>query len=99
MTDSRSRLRRIAHEKGEPVPRFDTCRYCDTELRPGVAIAQTFTPGLPDFPSDSRGITLSAGGPGQLVDVSKCPACGWSVTANMSADGKTEPSADAEAGK
>jgi hypothetical protein len=26
-------------------------------------------------------ITLSAGGPGRLVDVAKCPSCGYSIHA------------------
>ena len=27
-------------------------------------------------------MTLSAGGPGRLIDCMKCSACGWSVTAD-----------------
>lgn len=59
------------------------CRRCYAEMKPGKAIQQTFTAGMPDFPGDpagSRGVTMSAGGPGRLVDCMKCSACGWSVT-------------------
>lgn len=41
------------------------CRKCAGEMKRGIAIAQTFTSGSPDFPSDTRGITMS-----QAVQVS-----------------------------
>jgi len=58
-----------------------TCRRCHTPIRPGIATGQTFTGGVPDFPGDTHATTLSAGGPGKVISVMKCPECGWSVTA------------------
>ncbi len=55
------------------------CKKCNGELKPGVAIQQTYT-GLPDFPNDKYPVTMSAGGQGRLVDCMKCENCGWSVT-------------------
>jgi len=49
-------------------------------MRPGKALAQTYTAGMPDFPGDSHGTTFSAGGPGRMVEAMKCANCGWSVT-------------------
>ena len=49
-------------------------------MRPGKAIEQTWTPGVPDFPGQTIGITMSAGGPGRLIDCLKCDKCGWSIT-------------------
>lgn len=58
----------------------NTCRKCQGIMRPGQAMAQTFDSGLPDFPGDTHGITISPGGPGKLIDCMKCSSCGWSVT-------------------
>ena len=58
-----------------------TCRKCRTPMAPGKAIEQTYVGGTPDFPGDKHATTFSAGGPGVLIDVMKCPKCGWSVTA------------------
>ena len=55
------------------------CKKCDGAMRPGKAIAQTWT-GTPDFPGDTRCVTMSPGGAGKLIDCMKCEACGWSVT-------------------
>lgn len=55
------------------------CRKCGGDMAPGKAIAQTFD-GIPDFPGDAHPVTLSPGGPGEMVDVMKCSRCGWSVT-------------------
>jgi hypothetical protein len=52
------------------------CRKCSGKMRPGKAIAQTFTSGSPDFPGDKSGITYSPGSPGELIDCLKCAACG-----------------------
>ena len=49
-------------------------------MLPGKAIEQTWTPGVPDFPGQTVGITMSAGGPGRLIDCLKCDKCGWSIT-------------------
>lgn len=58
----------------------DNCRRCGSEMRPGIAMGQTATPGVPDFPGDREASTYSVGGPGKLMTCMKCPACGWSVT-------------------
>jgi len=55
------------------------CRKCGGTMIPGKAIEQTLT-GTPDFPGDTRGITMSPGGSGKLIDCLKCEKCGWSVT-------------------
>lgn len=55
------------------------CKKCGSPMQPGKAIAQTVT-GMPDFPGDKSAVTLSAGGPGVLIDCMKCVACGWSMT-------------------
>ena len=46
-------------------------------MKPGQAIQQTWT-GNPDF-IGGEAITMSPGGPGQLIDCEKCISCGWSV--------------------
>jgi len=53
---------------------------CDGIMRPSKAIQETLVSGLPDFPGDETGITLSAGGPGKLIDCIKCNTCGHSKT-------------------
>jgi hypothetical protein len=57
-----------------------SCKICNTKLTKGVAIINTLT-GIPDFPGDANAVTVSPGGPGSLVDVLKCPKCGWSCFA------------------
>jgi len=59
----------------------DACKKCGGAMKPGKAIAQTYSAGTPDFPGDRHGMTCSPGGPGKLVDCLKCEACGWSVAA------------------
>lgn len=54
-----------------------TCERCGDRLRPGIAMQQTYTCGAPDL---GECVTFSPGGPGQLIECRKCPACGWSVT-------------------
>ena len=68
---------RIAREN-----RIDTktCKKCGAKLAPGVAMEQTYVAGEPDFPSDKHATTFSAGGPGAIIDVDKCPECGWSMS-------------------
>jgi len=56
------------------------CKKCGGEIIPGQALLQTFASVMPDFPGDKVGITLSPGGPGELVDVLKCRDCGHSFT-------------------
>ena len=58
----------------------NTCRRCGGEMQPGIAMGQTFTSGAPDFPGDREGSTMSAGGPGVVIEARKCADCGWSVT-------------------
>lgn len=55
------------------------CKKCGGEMRKGQAIAQTMS-GTPDFPGDRHAVTVSPGGPGRLIDYTKCANCGWSVT-------------------
>lgn len=57
----------------------DTCRKCGGTMSPSKAIAQTFT-GVGDFHDADEVSTISAGGPGKLIDCMKCVDCGWSVT-------------------
>jgi len=54
------------------------CRKCSGLMQPSKAIQETYT-GVHDFP-DGIVVTVSAGGPGRLVDCMKCEKCGWSVT-------------------
>ena len=54
------------------------CKHCHTPMQPGLAIEQTYT-GKPEF-RGGEVVTLSPGGPGNLIDCLKCPQCGWSVT-------------------
>lgn len=53
------------------------CKRCGGEMRPGTALAQSYT-GSADFPG-AEVVTMSPGGPGHLVVVSKCSECGYSV--------------------
>lgn len=63
----------------------EPCRKCGGAMRPSKAMGQTFSAGLPDFPGDKVGTTISPAGPGKLIDCLKCESCGWSVS-----DPKTE---------
>lgn len=54
------------------------CRRCATPMRPGIVMTQTMT-GIGDFHDLDEVVTISPGGPGELVACCKCPACGWSV--------------------
>lgn len=56
------------------------CRKCGGAMVQGVATGQTLSGGMPDFPGDAHGITLSPGGPGKVIPAMKCEVCGWSVT-------------------
>jgi hypothetical protein len=66
---------RKASEQDRPI----ACKKCGGDMHEGKAIAQTLT-GMPDFPGDKSPVTLSAGGPGVLIDCLKCSKCGWSMT-------------------
>jgi hypothetical protein len=54
------------------------CKKCGADMQPGVAMGQTMT-GIPDF-IGGEVCTVSPGGPGKLIECSKCQECGWSVT-------------------
>ena len=55
----------------------NTCRRCGGEMGPGIAMGQTYAAGSPD--DIGAGVTMSAGGPGEVIRVRKCRDCGWSV--------------------
>lgn len=57
------------------------CIKCGGLMRPGIATQETVTSGAPDFGDHRPGdrITMSVGGPGVVINVSKCRDCGWSV--------------------
>ncbi len=57
------------------------CRRCGGPMKPGIAMAQTLRSGFPDF-IGGQVVTMSAGGPGKLIECLKCAACGHSVTPN-----------------
>jgi hypothetical protein len=59
---------------------MNKCPECDVTMVAGQAIQQTWTAGAPDFPGDDRGITMSPGGPGKMIDCLKCPECGYTKT-------------------
>jgi hypothetical protein len=58
------------------------CFKCSGQMNKGVAIMNTFTAGMPDFPGskDDRCVTMSIGGPGKMIDCWKCENCGRSIT-------------------
>ena len=66
-----------------PAPeKHDVCKKCYHAMIPSTAIQQTFVTGSSDFPGEqTRGITVSPGGPGTVIDCLKCENCGWSITA------------------
>ena len=59
------------------------CQKCQITMVKGQALKTTFTSGMTDFigdKSEDAMVTISPGGSGQMVDVWKCPQCGYSVT-------------------
>ncbi|WP_234265217.1 hypothetical protein [Hydrogenophaga sp. NFH-34] len=56
------------------------CVKCGGRMRNGIAMDQTYNAGSPDFPGDTAGFTESPGGPGRIINVLKCEACGYSVS-------------------
>lgn len=52
-----------------------TCKRCLCPMREGVALQNREL-----FSDDFLGTTVSRTGPADLVDVWKCPACGYSFT-------------------
>lgn len=61
-------------------PDLRLCKRCGGIMRPGIAMGQTWSAGIPDFPGQDVCITMSLGGPGRVIDCMKCEACGWSQT-------------------
>lgn len=59
------------------------CTKCGGQMKPGKAIAQTFT-GTPEW-KGAEAVTMSAGGPGKLIDCLKCERCGYSVSTGKEA--------------
>ena len=57
-----------------------SCKYCGHRMWPGIAMGQTWSAGIPDFPGQDVCITMSPGGPGRVIDCMKCPQCGYSVS-------------------
>lgn len=55
------------------------CRKCKTDMVLGIATAQTYVGGMPDFEGETHSSTFSAGGPGEVIKCWKCPDCGHSV--------------------
>jgi len=68
------------------------CKKCDVEMVDGVAMKEGWTAGIPDFPgqTDTRGQTFSPSGQSQMVNVQKCPQCGYSVQTDFVL-GRREP--------
>ncbi len=61
-------------------PDLRLCKRCGGIMRPGIAMGQTWSAGIPDFPGQDTCITMAPGGPGRVIDCMKCEACGWSQT-------------------
>ncbi len=61
-------------------PDIRLCKRCGGIMRPGIAMGQTWSAGIPDFPGQDACVTMSPGGPGRVIDCMKCEACGWSQT-------------------
>ena len=61
-------------------PDLRLCKRCGGIMRPGIAMGQTWSAGIPDFPGQDTCITMSPGGPGRVIDCMKCETCGWSQT-------------------
>lgn len=61
-------------------PDLRLCKRCGGIMRQGIAMGQTWSAGIPDFPGQDACITMSPGGPGRVIDCMKCEACGWSQT-------------------
>lgn len=87
----REMAKRLAALTPAPQP---TCRKCGGTMQPGHALAQTYTSGAPDdLGGDAQ--TMSAGGPGALIDCRKCEDCGWSVTADPQTEVATQTAQEA----
>lgn len=57
------------------------CRKCYVVMVRGIALQNTPSYGIPDFPgqTDLRGQTMTMDGPVVKVSVWKCPQCGHSI--------------------
>ena len=58
------------------------CKKCNTPMKEGIAIQQTYTKGSPDFIGGDI-VTMSPGGAGKLIPCLKCPKCGYSITKEL----------------
>ena len=63
-----------------PAQEAGKCKRRGGIMRPGIAMGQTWSAGVPDFPGQDTCITMSPGGPGRVIDCMKCESCGWSQT-------------------
>lgn len=62
----------------------DLCAKCSGFMVPGIAMGQTLVGGAPDMGM----VTMSAGGPGEIIACMRCRDCGWSVTSWHGIGGK-----------
>ncbi len=53
------------------------CKKCKVPLNLGFALRNKLA-GLPDFPGDTV-VTVSRTGPPEMIEVLKCPECGYSI--------------------
>lgn len=86
----------LASREATPA-RQASCRKCGGTMQLCHAIAQTYTSGAPDDLGATDGQTMSAGGPGVLIDCRKCEDCGWSVTADPQPEAATPTAQEPEA--
>lgn len=61
------------------------CRRCNVEMQAGKALLNVATAGAPDFIGSRDAVTYSFGQVARLVDVAKCPKCGFSRSEDMRA--------------
>lgn len=60
------------------MTRHPTCKKCSASMEIGKALLNIYG-GYSDFWGDDRAVTMSPTGQAKLVDVWKCPVCGYSV--------------------
>ena len=81
--------------RDDPLGLHPKCPRCWGVMKPGKAIEQTRV-GSPDM---GEVVTMSAGGPGRLVDCMKCDACGHSRTMEVEDYGQEEGRVQEEGGR
>ena len=57
-----------------------TCRKCNLKMQPGRALVNVAAAGAPDFIGSREAVTYSFSGAVKMIDVLKCPKCGFSRT-------------------